>query len=147
MSVTDLYRERVLAHNRAPHRFGHLAAPTHAAEGDNPLCGDRLRCELVLAHERVQEHAFSGEACAIATATASMLDAHLRGLDATGLAVLERRFRALIEHDSADEDPQLGELNAMRELSRHRARHRCALLPFATVAAALRGESRVSTDA
>jgi nitrogen fixation NifU-like protein len=46
----------------------------------------------------------------------------------------------------APEDPQLDTLNALLELRRYPARHKCALLPFATLAAALDGERRVTTE-
>ncbi|MCE5232691.1 MAG: Fe-S cluster assembly sulfur transfer protein SufU [Mizugakiibacter sp.] len=147
MSESALYRDLVLEHNRSPRGLGALPACTHAAEGDNPLCGDRLRIELALdAAGRVQGFAFSGEACAITTATASLLGERVRGLDAAAIADLDARFARLVRGD-CDADPALDGLNALAELRAYPARRKCALLPWATLAAALRGTPHATTEA
>ena len=47
----------------------------------NPLCGDRIRVELRLTgNGAVEEINFSGEMCAIAKASASILFASLEGI-------------------------------------------------------------------
>ena len=143
-----LYQEIVLAHNRAPRRFGNLPGATHAADGANASCGDHLRCELSAPHGRIDDLRFSGESCAVTTACASMLGELLLGRTAAEVSTLELRFRRLLEAQSGDtDDPGLGELNALRALRAHPARQRCALLPFATVQAALAGRSSASTEA
>jgi nitrogen fixation NifU-like protein len=143
-----LYQEIVLAHNRAPRRFGKLPGATHAADGANASCGDHLRCELNAPGGRIDDLRFSGESCAVTTACASMLGELLIGRTAADVAALAQRFRRLLDAQAGDtDDPGLGELNALRALRAHPARHRCALLPFATVQAALAGETTASTEA
>ena len=73
MDAKSLYTQCVLDHQRAPRNFGRLDAPTHAADGRNPLCGDSMRMELRCSDGRVVALRFDGAACAVATATASML--------------------------------------------------------------------------
>lgn len=147
MSASDLYRDLVLEHNRSPRGFGSLPACTHAAEGDNPLCGDHLRIELALdAAGRVQDFAFSGQSCAITVATASLLGERVRGLDAVAIAGLEARFARLVRGE-CEADPTLDGLNALSELRAYPARRKCALLPWATLAAALRGTPHATTEA
>jgi nitrogen fixation NifU-like protein len=143
-----LYQEIVLAHNRAPRRFGTLPAPTHAADGANARCGDHLRCELSAPAGRIDDVRFSGESCAVTTACASMLGDLLLGRTAADIAALEQRFRRVLDAacSDTDDDQALGELNALRALRAHPARHRCALLPFATVQAALAGIANASTE-
>jgi nitrogen fixation NifU-like protein len=121
MAESSLYQQIVLEHYRHPRNRGSLDTCTHAADGANPLCGDRLRIELACAGERIEGLRFSGEACAIAG-----------------------RFEQLVE--SGDEDGSLGALNAMRELQHHPSRRKCALLPWATLRAALAGEARATTE-
>jgi nitrogen fixation NifU-like protein len=125
----------VLEHNRAPRCFGPLEHHTHAGEGENARCGDRLRCELVLERDRIVALRFTGDSCAIATATASMLGEQMEGDTRAGFARLHESFRAMLESDGAAAAP--GDLAALAELRSFPARHRCALLPFATLAAAL----------
>ena len=143
--AASLYSKLVLEHSRAPRNFGRLDGHTHAADGANPLCGDTLRCELRSVGGRIQTLRFSGAACAVATATASMLGGMAEGLSAEQIATLEQRFVHLIEGAVA-EDNELGELNAMHALARHPSRRKCALLPFATLRAALSGAAAATTE-
>ena len=145
MSATGPYREIVLDHHRAPRRRGRLAPPVRAAEGFNAMCGDQLHIEVRVEQGRVVAYAFEGACCAIATATASLLGDCALGRDADDLAALECRFAALVAGEIA-EAAELGALNALSELARYPARRKCALLPFATLRAALRGEARTTTE-
>jgi nitrogen fixation NifU-like protein len=145
MSESTLYPDAVLEHYRRPSHRGALDGCTHAADGSNPLCGDRLRIELACAGGCIERYGFVGEACAVTTATASMLGDIVRGLDHAGVAALAARFRGLIEDGRAD--PALGELNAMAPLQRHATRRTCATLPFATLQAALDGRPEATTEA
>jgi len=65
--------DKILALYRRPHHHGRLQAPTHAAEVDSPVCGDRMRIEAAVDGGVVRDVAFSGETCAISTAAASVL--------------------------------------------------------------------------
>lgn len=145
MSAADLYRENVLAHNRAPHNHGALEGHTHAADGANPLCGDSLRMELALDEGRIAALRFSGESCAITIATASMLSERVNGLGAAQVAALRLEFEALLRGDACDVEA-LGELAAFGELARYPARRKCAQLPWATLTAALNGAARATTE-
>lgn len=144
MSQAAFYSEAVLDHYRHPRGRGALAPCTHAADGANPLCGDALRIELACDGARVLAFAFSGESCAITTATASMLGELVADREPSEIDALAERFARLVE--SGGEDPALGPLNAMAALQRHPARRKCALLPWATLRAALAGEARASTE-
>jgi nitrogen fixation NifU-like protein len=78
--MDDFYKEYILDHYRNPRNFGHLEAPTATAEDLNPLCGDKIRFELLVDSEgRVSDVRFSGKGCAISQASASMLSETLRG--------------------------------------------------------------------
>lgn len=144
MSLPDLYRELVLEHNRKPRHAVALPAPTHVADGENPLCGDTLRCTLVVADGRVQAAAFETEACAITTACASLLAETAHGQPAEALLALAERFEAALA--TGVEDPALGPFNTLLEVRRYPGRQRCASLPFATLRAALTGQRRASTE-
>ena len=61
------------------------------------------------------------------------------------LAGLQQVFIALVGGKVAGDD-RLGGLNAMRELANHPVRQKCALLPFATLRAALAGLRSATTE-
>ena len=78
--MDDFYKEYILDHYRNPRNFGHLEAPTASAEDLNPLCGDKIRFELLVGEDgRVSDVRFSGKGCAISQASASMLSESLKG--------------------------------------------------------------------
>ena len=145
MTEQRLYKDVVLDHYRNPRNRGALDGCTHAADGVNPLCGDSLRVELVCADDRIATMRFSGEACAITTATASMLTELVAGFDASEVAALNAPFDRLLRGE-VDTEEALGPLNALAELRRHPLRRKCAELPWATLRAALEGTTRVSTE-
>jgi nitrogen fixation NifU-like protein len=78
--MEDLYRERILDHYQNPRNYGMLEAPDISYEDDNPMCGDVIRIEIKLDEQnRVSQVGFSGEGCAISTASASMLTEEILG--------------------------------------------------------------------
>ncbi|MGH8171622.1 MAG: Fe-S cluster assembly sulfur transfer protein SufU [Rhodanobacteraceae bacterium] len=145
MTAPALYQQLVLEHYRNPRNRGALPECTHAADGVNPLCGDSLRIEVACRHGRIQSMRFSGESCAITTATASMLSELAQGRDADEIAALNVPFDEVVR-GARDADASLGDLNALGELRRHPARRKCAELPWATLRAALAGTARVTTE-
>jgi nitrogen fixation NifU-like protein len=79
MSAAAPYLATVVEHFRRPHNLRALEAPTHVHEGANPLCGDRVRIEVEVRGGAVRDAAFAASACAIATASASLLTERVRG--------------------------------------------------------------------
>lgn len=76
----DIYREHIMDHFEDPYHRGHCPQPTHAHEGDNPLCGDNVHIELRVNPQGIVEEAwFDGEGCCISQAAASMLTEHVEG--------------------------------------------------------------------
>lgn len=89
--MEDFYRDYILDHYRNPRNFGHLDAPTMTAEDLNPLCGDRIRMELLVDDAgMVRDVRFSGKGCAISQASASMLTESVIGLPLADVAKLTK---------------------------------------------------------
>ena len=79
MSDVAPYLATVVEHYRRPHNRRALDAPTAVHEGTNMLCGDRVRMEVVIRDGVVIDVGFAASACAIATASASLLTDRVRG--------------------------------------------------------------------
>ncbi len=77
--MDDFYREYILEHNKHPHNYGTLDDPSISHEEFNPLCGDRIRLDLVIADGIIQDVRFSGKGCAISQASASILTDEIKG--------------------------------------------------------------------
>jgi len=75
------YRAIVLEHFRRPRNRSSLPEASHSAEGANPLCGDRIRMQLLVENGVILEARFTADACALCIATASLLTEHVRGRD------------------------------------------------------------------
>jgi nitrogen fixation NifU-like protein len=69
----------VLEHFRRPRNHRTLDHPTVTHEGYNPLCGDRIRIELEIEDAMILAAAFTANACAICTASASLLTERVTG--------------------------------------------------------------------
>lgn len=74
------FRAVVLEHFRRPRNRGPLPDANAMAEGANPLCGDRIRVQLLADHDRIADARFTADACAICIAAASMLTEAARGM-------------------------------------------------------------------
>jgi nitrogen fixation NifU-like protein len=138
MALSELYQERLLAHNRAPNNRFELSDATHSARGTDALCGDDIGIWLKLEGDLIAAASWSGEACAVTTAAASMLTTWLPGRTQDELEAGFERFRALIADERAVDDPALGDLNVLRAVSSFPSRRRNALLPWETTLEALR---------
>lgn len=139
MALERLYQDLLLEHNRHPCNHGRLAAATHAARGHDASCGDDLLIELEVADGRIQRAAFSGPACAVTTASASMMTEWLAGRLVADVRVGLERFQALLENPQAAPDPLLGPINRLQPVGAFPARCRNALLPWRTAVKALVG--------
>jgi nitrogen fixation NifU-like protein len=66
---SDVIRERW----RRPRFRGELPDATASAEDVNPLCGDRVRIQLRLEDGQVRAARFTGDSCAICSASADVV--------------------------------------------------------------------------
>jgi nitrogen fixation NifU-like protein len=72
---SDIIRERW----RRPRFRGDLPDATATAEDVNPLCGDRVRLMLRVADGQVAAARFTGDSCAICTASADVVAESVEG--------------------------------------------------------------------
>ena len=148
MDLKELYRDVILDHNRHPRNFGPLAGASHHAEGNNPLCGDRLSLAVRLDGERIADIRFEGSGCAISTASASLMTEAVKGKDRASARQLFERMQALLTPPGPEAAAGLGKLAALSGVREFPARVKCASLCWHTLNAALASESAatVSTE-
>src|SRR4030095_4805305 len=141
--LRDLHQQVILDHNRKPRNFRTLANPSRAAEGYNPLCGDRLTVELTLEGEGIRDIGFPGTACATPKAPASMMTADLKGKTMTEAEEAFERFRAMLTENGPD--AELGKLGVFAGVRALPSRIKCATLAWHTVHAAPAGRAEPGT--
>jgi nitrogen fixation NifU-like protein len=89
---SDMYRQQILDHYKNPRNYGEIEDPTYSHTGENPMCGDTIRIDVVLDDddETIEAVAFQGDGCAISQASASMLSEKLRGMAVADLQEMDR---------------------------------------------------------
>ena len=71
-AARELYGDVIRERWRRPRFRGELPPPATTAEDVNPLCGDRVRLSLRLREGAVEAVRFTGDSCAICTASADV---------------------------------------------------------------------------
>ena len=146
MDLADLYRDVIVDHNRRPRNFGRLDSATRSAEGDNPLCGDKLHVFIDVQDDVIRDIRFEGTGCAISTASASLMTEAVKGRKRTEVAELfDSVHRMLTRHD-ATSHAGLGKLAALAGVREYPARVKCASLCWHTLNAALAGDRLATTE-
>ena len=82
--MEDIYREIILDHFKNPRNFGKIKNSTSSFSLYNSACGDKITIELRITNNEsrikiIDDIKFSGEGCAISTASASMLTEKVLG--------------------------------------------------------------------
>ena len=117
---TGLYSDTIRERWRQPRFRGELPGATAVAEDVNPLCGDRVRMMLRLRDGAIDAVRYTGDPCAICSASADVLAELIEGRPAAEAAkVTSEDVLAVLQ---ADIRP---------------TRMRCVTLPFTVLQKAL----------
>lgn len=149
--LRDLYQEVILDHGRHPRNFHPLDDANRHADGENPLCGDKLTVQLkVNAEGVIEDAAFQGRGCAISVASASLMTEVVRGKTLEQAKELHDTLHALATSgDAADPAGLEDEMDRLRVLSGvhdYPVRVKCATLAWHTLTAALAGQDQTTTE-
>lgn len=147
----ELYQQVIIEHNKKPRNFGRLDPCTHHADGQNPLCGDELQLTLNIADGRIEDIRFEGHGCAIDVASASLMTGAVKGKNVEEAERMADQFRAMVRGELDPAAPSsgpnlLGKLTLFQGVKDLPSRVKCAVLPWATLRSALKGEETVSTE-
>ena len=146
-SLRELYQDVILDHSKHPRHFGPLPEATHHAEGFNPLCGDRVKINLILdASDRIADIKFEGKGCAISQASASMMTDMVAGRTVAEAETLMGGFLHLVKGEDATDlkgdDRDI--LDVMAGVSAFPMRVKCATLAWHTMKSALENGAAVT---
>lgn len=92
--MNDLYREHILDHYENPRHHGELPNADISHEEHNPLCGDRIRIDVIVGEDKrhADDARYSGDGCIISQAAASMLLEATEGMTLDAIEQLEPAF-------------------------------------------------------
>jgi nitrogen fixation NifU-like protein len=147
-TLSALYQELILDHNRTPRNYRPMPDANRRVEGNNPLCGDRLTIWLRMEGDTIQDAAFQGSGCAISRASASLMTVAVKGKTRSEAETLFQRFHRLVTGSlTPAEAESLGKLAAFAGVSEFPVRVKCASLSWHALHAALdQPDAVVSTE-
>ncbi len=145
--LRELYQEVILDHTKNPRNFHAMPDASVHADGNNPLCGDRVTVYLKLDGDRIVDASFQGQGCAISKSSASIMTESVKGRTRAEVEALFDRFHELITGKAgAAADPKsLGKLAVFQGVSEFPLRVKCASLAWHTLKSALEEKKGVVT--
>ncbi len=145
-SLSGLYQDVILEHNRAPRNFRSMEDADRHAEGRNPLCGDQITVWLKLDGDIVSDVSFQGAGCAISKASASLMTQAVKGKTRAEVERLFQRFRQLVTGAlPAEATENLGKLAVFSGVAEFPIRVKCASLSWHALKAALEGSGEATS--
>ena len=144
--LSELYQEVILDHNKRPRNYQTLDNANHAAEGYNPLCGDRLNLYVRVDDGIVTNVGFQGSGCAISKASASLMTDSIKGKPLSEVLDLFQRFHVMVTTPPDQPVENMGKLSVLAGVREFPVRVKCASLAWHTLKAALDREPIVSTE-
>jgi len=75
----NIYGEKLLDHYSNPRNYGELEKADSTKKLENISCGDSIKVSVKLANGIIDDIKFTGEGCAVAVGTASMLMEYAKG--------------------------------------------------------------------
>lgn len=141
-SLSELYQNVILEHNRSPRNYRAMWDADRSAEGTNPLCGDQVTVWLRMDGDVIREVTFQGSGCAISKASASLMTAAVTGKTRTEAEALFQRFQRLVTGKLEPVEAEtLGKLAVFSGVSQFPVRVKCASLSWHAMKQALSGDS------
>jgi nitrogen fixation NifU-like protein len=143
MNSEELYREVILDHARRPRNCGPMEDATVRVEAENPLCGDELTLCLRASGDGTSIEAirFQAQACAICTASTSLLTQKIKGREIGEAHKFSEGFQKMLARpaDESIEDVRggLGDLGILEGVRKFPMRVKCATMPWRALDQAL----------
>lgn len=145
MALEELYREVILDHYRSPRNRGELENASAHADGNNPLCGDEISLDLIIADGIITDVGSVGQGCSISQSSASMMTDAIKGKRLDEVRDITSKFKGMMDISSGEDpglDPDrpgsvLGDLEALQGVRKFPVRIKCANLPWTTLEEAL----------
>lgn len=131
--MQSIYQDQLLALARGARASTALSAPTHTAEMNNPVCGDRIRATLAVAGGIITHAHAEAKGCALCEAGAGLWLGMVVGRE---MAALPGLYDTLTDWLKASQPPRpdgfSSDIEAFAPVRAIKNRHKCVTLAFAT---------------
>jgi nitrogen fixation NifU-like protein len=95
-----MYNDIIIEHFSNPQHVGDLENADHEFEIGNPVCGDRIKIQLLVSEQAIKKAVFRAWGCATSVATANIFCGSIEGKDAN----------SCLKRTPSDIETMLGEL-------------------------------------
>lgn len=132
----ELRREIILDNYNAPANKGKGTTEYIKVNTNNSSCIDNIDLWVLIDNDIIKDIKFDGEACAISTASTSIMTKELIGKSIDEAITFIESFECMI--DEKEYDPEiLNEANVFDEIYKQANRKTCATLPYKGILKAL----------
>ncbi len=143
--IDDVYNSRILELAGNIPRIGRLAHPQGSATAHSRLCGSSITVDLAMDGGRVVDFAHEVKACALGTASASVLARNVIGATAEEIRATREAVRAMLKDNGPPPEGRFADMKYLEPVRDYKARHASTLLPYdATIAAIETVEGKAS---
>jgi nitrogen fixation NifU-like protein len=143
MDLKELYQEIILEHGKNPKNLGKFENFNKDANGNNPLCGDKVHIYLKTdENKKISDIKFEGEGCAITMASTSIMTELMKEKSETEVKELIDDFLNMIKENSELKSKNINEddkikLMSLSGVKKYPMRVKCATLPWHTLISAM----------
>jgi len=142
VQLDQLYRQVIMDHYKTPRNRGQIENGALTVNLNNPTCGARIQLQMVVEDGKIKDAKFLGEGCSISLASASMMTEVIMGKTVEDALKLSSIFSDLIQGKAYDEESfDLGDIEALRGVSKFPARIKCATLAWKAMEKGLKEET------
>lgn len=138
MELDDLYQEIILDHYKNPRHARKLSDAEAMIDEENPTCGDHIKLTARVADGKVADVAIDCAGCAICTASASIMSEMVIGRPVEWATDYGKRFTGLMRGQGSMTDDELGDLVALKGVTKYPLRVKCATMGWHALDAAIR---------
>lgn len=131
-------RNILLDHSRSSKNGVFPKIVTHASKITNPFCGDHIELKLYLREKVVHDLGFKSVACAICSASVSLLCQEIKGQSIESILDSCQEFETAISEIDTPWPSSLSNLQCFEHLKINHSRKVCALLPWVALKSALK---------
>ncbi len=136
--IDNIYNTRILELAADVPRRGRLANPDATATAHSKLCGSTVTVDVTLTDGRVSDFAHDSKACALGTASASILARNIIGASPQDLREARDVLRAMLkENGLPPREGKWADLAVLEPVRDYKARHTSTMLAFDAVTKAV----------
>lgn len=126
--ATDLYATSLLHHAKSIQKFPRLENPHYTIHKQAKFCGSEISIDVNYEQDKISQFGMEISACAIGTATASVISKNIIGLSKAEIQNLHKNLHMLLEEKTEIPIDKWQELEFLKTVAEYPHRHASALL-------------------